>query len=90
MMTSSNSNSPSKKSEGSSQDEISMIRLKKVGYSIRINRNFLNVFPHCNVCAISITSVNTFLFKDGVGNFGLEPGGDKISTGWTHTFYPAK
>ena len=31
MMTSSNSNSPSKKSEGSSQDEISMIKLKKVG-----------------------------------------------------------
>ena len=30
MMTSSNSSSPSKKSEGSSQDEISMIKLKKV------------------------------------------------------------
>ena len=30
MMTSSNSSSPNKKSEGSSQDEISMIKLKKV------------------------------------------------------------
>ena len=37
MMTSSNSSSPSKKSDGSSQDEISMIKLKKVLINIRLN-----------------------------------------------------
>ena len=36
MMTSSNSSSPSKKSDGSSQDEISMIKLKKVRIKIRL------------------------------------------------------
>ena len=36
MMTSSNSSSPSKKSEGSSQDEISMIKLKKVCFHVLI------------------------------------------------------
>ena len=37
MMTSSNSSSPSKKSDGSSQDEISMIKLKKVLINIKLN-----------------------------------------------------
>ena len=43
MMTSSNSNSPSKKSEGSSQDEISMIKLKKVGKIFEFRHSLLKV-----------------------------------------------
>ena len=51
MMTSSNSNSPSKKSDGSSQDEISMIKLKKVRIKIRVY--LLNPFFRTNIFVIS-------------------------------------
>ena len=58
MMTSSNSSSPSKKSDGSSQDEISMIKLKKVLINIRLN--LLNPLFYLN---IFLTSSILIIFK---------------------------
>ena len=54
MMTSSNSSSPSKKSDGSSQDEISMIKLKKVLINIRLKLlNPLFSFFYTNIFSTS-------------------------------------
>ena len=62
MMTSSNSSSSSKKSDGSSQDEISMIKLKKVLINIRLN--LLNpLFHDLFDLNIFLTSSILIIFK---------------------------